>query len=116
VFKLLRKKKGLISSNEDVDPMSYGVNIVDCMLVLAVGFMLFAIMSMNMQNIVFGDMNPEERAKMIESINDAVQIEKGEEINQSLHNSSSGSDEGYSEIGTVYEDPKTGKMVMIPNS
>ena len=112
---MLRKNKKIISANEDVDPMSYSVNIVDCMLVLALGFMLFAIMSMNMQNIIFGNMDPNEKSKTVESLKNAVQVEQGEEINQSLDNASNGNNEGYTELGKVYKDPTTGKMVMVPN-
>ena len=112
---MLRKKRRLISSSDDADPLSYSINMVDCMLVLAVGFMLFAIMSMNMQNVIFGNLSPEERAKVADSVNNVVQIEQGQEIDQSLENVSIGSDEGYSELGKVYEDPTTGKMVMVPN-
>jgi len=112
---LLRKRRRIISSSEDADPLSYSINIVDCMLVLAVGFMLFAIMSMNMQNVIFGNLSPEERAKVADSVKNTIPIEQGQEIDQPLDNASTGSDEGYSELGKVYEDPTTGKMVMVPN-
>lgn len=112
---MLRKRKNLISSSEESNPMEYTLNMVDCMLVLAVGFMLFAIMSMNMQNLVFGDMSPEEKAQVIETIKKTVPVEQGEEITEPLDNVSGGSGDDYSEVGTVYKDPKTGKLVMVPN-
>lgn len=111
---MLRKRKGIISSNEEADPMSYSVNIVDCMLVLALGFMLFSIMSMNMQNIIFGDMTTEEKEKITQAIKDTVEVEKGEEINEPIETIDSGSGDKYSSVGTVYEDPETGKLIMIP--
>jgi len=104
-----------MSMDEEVDPMSYTVNIVDCMLVLALGFMLFAIMSMNMENIIFGDMAPEEKSKLVEGIKDSIQIEQGAEINDTDIISGTGGTGDYSQVGNVYEDSKTGKLVMIPN-
>jgi len=112
---MLRKRKGFISSSEETDPMSYTVNIVDCMLVLALGFMLFAIMSMNMQSVIFGDMTQEEKAQVAKIVKETVQVEKGKEITQPIENIRSGSGNQYSEVGTVYKDPKTGKLIMIPN-
>lgn len=110
---MLRRRKRIISSDDDESPMDFTVNIVDCMLVLALGFMLFAIMSMNMQNIVFGDMTPEEKAKLAESIKNTVQVEKTEEITEPLENISDGGGDDYSKVGKVYEDPKTGKLYMV---
>ena len=112
---MLRKRRGLISSSEETDPMSYSVNLVDCMLVLALGFMLFAIMSMNMQSVIFGDMSPEQKAQVANIIKESVQVEKGKEVTEPIENIRSGSGDQYSEVGTVYKDPKTGKLVMIPN-
>ena len=112
---MIRKRKSLISADKDVDPMSYTVNIVDCMLVLALGFMLFAIMSMNMENIVFGDMSPEEKAKLAETIKNSIAIEQGQEITDENTESGTGGAGDYSQVGNVYEDPNTGKLIMIPN-
>jgi hypothetical protein len=112
---MLRKRKGLMSSSEEVDPMAYTVNMVDCMLVLAVGFMLFAIMSMNMQSVIFGDMSQEQRQEVARIIKETVQVEQGQEINQPIENIKSGSGDQYAEVGTVYKDPDTGKLLMIPN-
>ena len=112
---MLRKRKGLFSSSEDIDPMSYTVNMVDCMLVLAVGFMLFAIMSMNMQSVIFGDMSQEQKQEVARIIKETVEVEQGVEINQPIKNIKSGTGDQYSEVGTVYKDPNTGKLLMIPN-
>jgi len=112
---MLRKRKGLISSNDDGGPMEYTVNIVDCMLVLALGFMLFAIMSMNLQNVVFGNLSPEERAQIADAVKDTVQVERGEEVTESFENITGGSGDDYSQLGKVYEDPKTGKLYMVPD-
>lgn len=111
---MLRKRKGLISSSEETDPMSYTVNIVDCMLVLALGFMLFSIMSMNMQNVIFGDMSQEQKTQVANIIKETIQVEEGKEITEPIENIKSGTGDQYSEVGTVYKDPDTGKLIMIP--
>jgi len=112
---VLRKRKKLLSADKDADSMTYTVNIVDCMLVLAVGFMLFSIMSMNMENIVFGDMTPEEKANLVESVKSAIAIEQGKEITDENIENITGGDGDYSQVGNVYENPETGKLIMIPN-
>jgi len=111
---MIRKRKSLMS-DDDVDPMSYTVNIVDCMLVLALGFMLFAIMSMNMENIVFGDMNPEEKAKLTDAVKNSIEIEQGIEINNTNFDTFGGGNEEYPQVGNVYMDSKTGKLIMVQN-
>lgn len=95
--KMLKRRKELLGNDEQIDPMIYAVNMVDCMLVLAVGFLIFTIIFMNT------------------SPNDAsskVNIEMGQAINDT-EQSSSGSDSGYDQVGRVYKDPKTGKLVMV---
>jgi len=65
---MLRRRRKLLSTNEEIDPMVYAVNMVDCMLVLAVGFLIFTIMSMGLQSVVFSDATPQEKQEMIEAI------------------------------------------------
>lgn len=103
----------MLSSDEQIDPMIYAVNMVDCMLVLAVGFLIFTIMSMNLQSVVFADMSPEERMELSNLIKQTVEVEMGQEINQTLE-IETGSGSGYQEMGMVYEDPQTGKLIMVP--
>lgn len=109
---MLRRKRKLLSTNEDIDPMVYAVNMVDCMLVLAVGFLIFSIMSMGLQSVVFSDATPQEKQEMIEAIQKTVQVQMGKELNDTPQ-TSSGSGEGYVEMGTVYKDPATGKLIMV---
>lgn len=112
---MLRKRTRLLEETEESEPMSYTVNIVDCMLVLAVGFMLFAVMSMDMQSVIFSDMSPEEKAQVTETIKNTIQLEQGQEVPNDIDNISDSGGDQYSQVGTVYKDPTTGKMVMIPN-
>jgi hypothetical protein len=81
------------------------------MLVLAVGFLIFAVMTTGMQNIIFSDMNQQEKQNLMQSVKETVEVEQGKEITdmpESIDSSSS----GFTKTGTVYTDPKTGKQYM----
>jgi hypothetical protein len=113
--RMLKRRKKLLSSDEEIDPMIYAVNMVDTMLVLAVGFLIFTIMSMSMQSVLFNDMIPQEKTDLIKTIKQTVEIEMGQELNDTQIQNSSGSSNGMAEMGTVYKDPKTGKLIMVQN-
>ena len=102
---MLRKKRRM-SDREDPDPMGGLTNLSDVMLVLALGFLIFAIMAVQT--------NPEIiHSSQEQSQSQGEQVSSGQEVN----NSSSGgsSQNGYSEVGKVYKDPETGKLVMVPS-
>lgn len=99
--RMMKQRKKILSSDEEIDPMIYAVNMIDCMLVLAVGFLIFTIIFMNT--------SPQEAAK-------TVDIKVGQEVNVTPQNSSSSSSNGLTQLGTVYKDPKTGKTIMINNT
>jgi hypothetical protein len=109
---LRRQKRRLLSTEEEVDPMIYAVNMVDCMLVLAVGFLIFSIMSMGMQSVVFSDKSPQEKQEMMQAIKQTVELQQGQELNDTPQ-TESGSGQGYAKKGTVYQDPTTGKLIMV---
>jgi hypothetical protein len=113
--RMLKKRKELLSNDEEIDPMVYAVNMVDCMLVLAVGFLIFTIMSMNMQSLVFNNMTPQEKSEVIQTIKQTVDIKMGQQLNDTQIINSTGSNSGMTEMGTVYKDPTTGKLIMIQN-
>ena len=71
------------------------------MLVLAVGFLIFAVMSTGMQEILENQQSQQE----------TVEIEPGQELTEQLENIDS-STSGFTKTGTVYTDPKTGKQYM----
>lgn len=110
---MLKRRKELLSNDEQIDPMVYAVNMVDCMLVLAVGFLIFTIMSMNMQSVVFSNMTPQEKTEVTQIIKQTVDIKMGQQLNETQILNSSGSNTGMTEMGTVYKDPNNGKMIMI---
>ena len=109
---MVRRKRRILSDNQDEDPMAGSANLVDAMLVLSVGFLIFLVMSWNMQNVVFADMSQEERQKTMEAMKDVAELQQGNELNQTPQ-TESGSGQGYAKKGTVYQDPKTGKLIMV---
>ncbi len=101
-----------MSLNEEVDPMVYAVNMVDCMLVLAVGFLIFTVMSFGMQSVVFSSASPHEKQELMKAVEQTVEIQQGTEINATPQ-IKSGKGSGFVQVGTVYKDPSTGKMIMV---
>lgn len=87
-------------------------NLVDAMLVIAVGFLIFMVMSWNMENVMFSDMSQEEKEKVMDAMKQVTEVDQGKELDDSI-NVSSSSGQGYTEMGKVYKDPDTGKMIMV---
>lgn len=98
------KRSRIRQSDDELDPMSSITNMTDLMLVLAVGFLIFAVMSTGMEEIIEHDQNSAQSP-------DTVEIEQGQEITDQLEQIDS-STSGYLKTGTVYTDPKTGKQYM----
>lgn len=98
--RMLKRRRKILSSDEEIDPMIYAVNMIDCMLVLAVGFLIFTIIFMNT--------SPQEITK--------TDIKLGKELNITPQTTSSSSTTGLTPTGTVYTDPKTGKMILVNNT
>ncbi|MPL83253.1 hypothetical protein SDC9_29520 [bioreactor metagenome] len=93
--------------------MAGTTNLVDAMLVISVGLLVFLVMSWNMQSVVFNeDMTPEEKKSTMEKIKSVTDVKQGKEIDNNI-NSSNSSGEGYVEMGKVYKDPNTGKLIMV---
>jgi hypothetical protein len=107
---MVRKKQRRRSSRVEEDPMTGTANLVDAMLVIAVGFLVFVIISWNMQGIIFNEnMTAEEKQQVMTSISEVTQ---GDELNETPDTSNS-SGQGYTEMGKVYKDPKSGKLIMV---
>ena len=88
-------------------------NLVDAMLVIAVGLLVFLVISWNMQNIVFNEnMDEQQREKVKNAINEVSQLDQGQELNDTPDISKS-SGSGYTEMGKVYKDSETGKLIMV---
>lgn len=108
---MLRRRRRLLSDHDE-DPMAGSANLVDAMLVLSVGFLIFLVVSWNMQNVVFADSSPEEKQQTMQAMKKAAEVQMGKEMNETPQ-TSSGSGQGYVEMGTVYKDPNTGKLIMV---
>ena len=89
------------------DPMAGTSNLVDAMLVIAVGFLVFVIISWNMTAMIDPDTNVQELMQKTTS-----ELEQGQELDEAPDTSNS-SGQGYTEMGKVYKDPSTGKLIMI---
>ena len=83
---------------EDVNPSAYIVNLADCMLVLACGFMvaMIAFWNIDISNV------------------EALQKEALEEVDpQEILETIEGGGSYYVEAGKVYQDPNTGQLWMV---
>lgn len=103
------KSKKRFSEGEE-DPMAGTSNLVDAMLVIAVGLLIFVVISWNMQSVVFQD-NSQQQA-LDESSPDVTEVSEGQVLNETPDTSDS-SGSGYMEMGKVYKDPSTGKLIMV---
>ncbi len=109
---MMRRRRILSKLEEDINPMTGVANIVDAMLVFACGLIVMLVLSWNLQNVIFSDASPEEQRRMMEAIKKIVKIEQGKEI-KTPPPLVSGTGEGYEEMGVVYKDSKTGKLIMV---
>ena len=110
---MVRKKQRRRSRRVEEDPMAGTANLVDAMLVIAVGFLVFVIISWNMQSIVFNDdMTQEEKQQVMQTIKSVSEVNQGQQLNETPDTSNS-SGQGYTEMGKVYKDPSTGKLIMV---
>lgn len=110
----ISRKNSFDESGEE-DPMSGVANLVDAMLVIAVGLLVFLVISWNMQSIIFNeDLSPQQKQEAMDAMNQVIEVDQGHQLNETPDISNS-SGEGYTEMGKVYQDPKTGKLIMIEN-
>jgi len=103
------KSKKRFAEGEE-DPMAGTSNLVDAMLVIAVGLLIFVVISWNMQSVVFQD-NQQQQA-IEQNSPDVTEVAEGQVLNETPDTSDS-SGQGYMEMGKVYKDPSTGKLIMV---
>ena len=104
------KSKQRFAGGEE-DPMAGTSNLVDAMLVIAVGLLIFVVISWNMQSVVFQDnQNPQQAVE--QNSPDVTEVAEGQVLNETPDTSDS-SGQGYMEMGKVYKDPSTGKLIMV---
>ncbi len=101
-MRIMLRKRRRISDSVDDDPMGGLNNLSDAMLVLALGFLIFAIMALSV--------NPD----MISDSSSTTQdVSTADTFNQNYTDAGGLEDSGYSEVGKVYQDPNTGELVMV---
>lgn len=103
------KSKKRFAEGEE-DPMAGTSNLVDAMLVIAVGLLIFVVISWNMQSVVFQD--NQQQQVIQENSPDVTEVSEGQVLNETPDTSDS-SGQGYMEMGKVYKDPSTGKLIMV---
>ncbi len=96
----------------EVDPMGGLGNLVDIMLVFCCGLMVALVLSWNLQSVIFAKVSPEEKQRLMQTMQKAISVERGQELEQ-VPDIESGGGSGYQEMGTVYRDPLTGKLILI---
>ena len=107
-----RKQRRRRASDDDIDPMAGTTNLVDAMLVLALGFLIFVVISWNMQSVIFSDMSQDQKQAVMESMKQVSEVTQGQELNDTPDTSQS-SGQGFTELGQVYKDPSSGKLIMV---
>lgn len=103
------KSKKRFSEGEE-DPMAGTSNLVDAMLVIAVGLLIFVVISWNMQSVVFQDSQQQQQIEQTSP--DVTEVSEGQVLNETP-DTSNDSGSGYMEMGKVYKDPATGKLIMV---
>ena len=104
------KSKKRLSEGEE-EPMAGTSNLVDVMLVIAVGLLIFVVISWNMQSVVFSE-NQNQQQAIDQSSPSVTEVSEGQTLNDTPESSDS-SGQGYMEMGKVYKDPSTGKLIMV---
>lgn len=101
-------KKRKFLDDDDEDPTSGIINLTDCMLVLAVGFLVFAVMALQSNPALLSESSSS-------AMPSTVSVSTGEVINDTPDNESGSGSTGsnYQQMGTVYQDPETGKLIMV---
>ena len=107
---MVREKGRKRFSEGEEDPMAGTSNLVDAMLVIAVGLLIFVVISWNMQSVVF--QSQDQQKAIDESSPDVTEVAEGQVLNDTPDTSNS-SGQGYMEMGKVYKDPSTGKLIMV---
>ena len=103
--------------SKEEDPMAGTANLVDAMLVIAVGLLVFLVLAWNMQSVLFNDqMTQEQKQQVMDAMHQEVtEVQEGQTLNETPDTSNQ-TGQGYTEMGKVYKDPSTGKLIMVQNS
>lgn len=86
-----------LAEGDDVNPSQYLTNLADCMLVLAVGFMVALVAAYKVD------------VSAVAEIQDMTELSDVEEMAREMQSDGN----SYNRLGEVYQDPETGKIYMI---
>lgn len=103
---MLRKRGRKLQSGEEFDPLSSLANLADVMFVFSVGLLVALI---NVYNVSPTTTSSSSAGKPKQAI---VDVKQGKEM-ESLPQVYSKTGSGFEEMGTVFKDPKTGKLIMV---
>ena len=103
---MVRKSTRRRTKRVEEDPMAGTSNLVDAMLVIAVGFLVFVIISWNMQAMI------DPNTSIQKQLEKTTEVDQGKQLNETPDTSNS-TGQGYTEMGKVYKDPATGKLIMV---
>jgi hypothetical protein len=114
---MLRKRlrRSNVAADEGIDPMSGMANLLDIMLVFACGLMVALVLSWRLQDVMFDKkVTAQQRQKILQAVRNMARVEKGRRLEQMPDwAGQSGEGAGYNEMGTVFRDPRTGKLYMV---
>lgn len=108
------KRQFRFLAQPDDDPMSSMANMVDIMLVFACGLLCALVTYLQLDTIMFQDLTLEEKRALVKRLSSMQEIENLEQMEERDVQSMT-KDGDMEELGTVFFDPKTGKMLMIKN-
>ena len=115
-FFMVRETSRRRCKHKEEDPMAGVGNLVDAMLVIAVGLLVFLVMSWNMQSVVFNeDMSQSQKQDAMNAMQKVAQVDQGQQLNDTP-DTSNASGKGYTEMGKVYKDPSSGKLIMVQST
>ena len=100
---MLRKRGRKLQSEEDFNPLSSLANLADVMFVFSVG-LLVALVNVYNVSPTSGSAGKPKQA--------IIDVKQGKEM-ESLPQVDSKTGSGFEEMGTVFKDPKTGKLIMV---
>ena len=108
---MVRRQGGKRLSEDTEDPMAGTANLVDAMLVIAVGLLVFLVISWNMQGVIFSDMTQEQKQNVMQQMSEVSEVDQGQQLNETPDVSNK-SGQSYTERGKVYQD-SSGKLIMV---
>jgi len=100
---MLRKRGRNLHSEEDFNPLSSLANLADVMFVFSVGLIVALVNVYNVSPTSSSSGKPKQAV---------VDVKQGKEM-ESLPQVDSKTGSGFEEMGTVFKDPKTGKLIMV---